>query len=71
MGYRADVDGCNSLPGYQSRHRSWIEAVFIPHPHTWALERDEPVNDPWSSASPAFSDLKTTSLIQAPLIAEC
>jgi putative hydrolase of the HAD superfamily len=35
-----------------------LGAVFIPHPHTWALEHDEPVNSPRVIRLTRFSDLK-------------
>lgn len=35
-----------------------LGAVYIPHPHTWALEHDEPVNDARVLRLSKFSDLK-------------
>jgi putative hydrolase of the HAD superfamily len=35
-----------------------LGAVFIPHPHTWALEHDEAVNDPRVIHLSSFSELR-------------
>lgn len=35
-----------------------IRAVYIPHPHTWALEHEEPVQHPLMMELERFSDLR-------------
>ncbi len=38
--------------------RAGINAVFIPHPHTWVLEHEEPVRHPRLLKLERFSDLR-------------
>lgn len=35
-----------------------LRAVLIPHPHTWALEHEEPIQDPRLLLLEKFSDLR-------------